>query len=290
MLSSMTAFSRIELDSAWGRITWEIRSVNHRYLDLNFRMPEEFRSLEHGLRDLARRELDRGKVECTMKLQAVKQTDQPPEIDLSTLNSLKRVEQQLLKEMPNATPLSIKDLLAWPDLFSEPQVDLAEQQKVVTKLFKEALSELKINRAREGADLYAVINARLQRMREEVTKVAEILPHVLEAQRQRLRARLEELQLEIEIDTGRIEQEIVLIAQKMDVDEELDRLGAHINEVQRIIDGSGVAGRRLDFMMQELNREANTLSSKSIAHDTTRSAVELKVLIEQVREQIQNIE
>ncbi|MBV1914049.1 MAG: YicC family protein [Pseudomonadales bacterium] len=288
MLSSMTAFARVESDSPWGRISWEIRSVNHRYLDLSFRMPEEFRSLEHELRDLARKQLDRGKVECTMRVQALDQSDQPPQINTATLEGLQKVEVQLLELMPNAASLSVKELLAWPGVFSEADVDPARQQKVITKLFKQALSSLKENRAREGADLYEVINSRLERMREEVVKVSKILPDVLEAQRQRLKDRLQEL--DIELDPGRIEQEVVLVAQKMDVDEELDRLRAHIGEVQRIIDGSGVAGRRLDFMMQELNREANTLSSKSIAHDTTRSAVELKVLIEQVREQIQNIE
>lgn len=288
MLSSMTAFARVETDTPWGCISWEIRSVNHRYLDLSFRMPEEFRALEHSLRDLARKQLDRGKVECSMRIQAVDKSSQTPQINSSTLEGLSEVEAQLLKMMPNAAPLSIKELLAWPGVFSEPEVDTVEQHKIATKLFKQALSSLKENRAREGADLYEVINMRLQKMREEVVKVSEILPGVLEGQRQRLKTRLDEL--DVELDPGRVEQEVVLVAQKMDVDEELDRLGAHIGEVQRIIDGSGVAGRRLDFMMQELNREANTLSSKSIAHDTTRPAVELKVLIEQVREQIQNIE
>ena len=288
MLSSMTAFARVETDTPWGCISWEIRSVNHRYLDLSFRMPEEFRALEHSLRDLARKQLDRGKVECSMRIQAVDKSSQTPQINSSTLEGLSEVEAQLLKMMPNAAPLSIKELLAWPGVFSEPEVDTVEQHKIATTLFKQALSSLKENRVREGADLYEVINMRLQKMREEVVKVSEILPGVLEGQRQRLKTRLDEL--DVELDPGRVEQEVVLVAQKMDVDEELDRLGAHIGEVQRIIDGSGVAGRRLDFMMQELNREANTLSSKSIAHDTTRSAVELKVLIEQVREQIQNIE
>jgi uncharacterized protein (TIGR00255 family) len=284
----MTAFARVETDTPWGGISWEIRSVNHRYLELNFRMPEEFRELEHSLRDLARKKLDRGKVECLMKIQPPEQSNQLQQIDISALEGLSEMEARLLKVMPNATPLSVKELLAWPGVLSGPEVDSAQQQKTATDLFKKAIVSLKENRAREGADLYEVINMRLQRMREEVVKVSEILPAVLEGQRQRLKARLDEL--DIELDPGRVEQEVVLVAQKMDVDEELDRLGAHIGEVQRIIDGSGVAGRRLDFMIQELNREANTLSSKSIAHDTTRSAVELKVLIEQVREQIQNIE
>lgn len=288
MLSSMTAFARVETDTPSGGISWEVRSVNHRYLELSFRMPEEFRGLEHSLRDLARKKLDRGKVECLMRVQPPEQSDHSQQIDIPTLEGLSEMEARLLKVMPNATPLSVKELLAWPGVLSGPEVDLAQQQKTATDLFKKAIVSLKENRAREGADLYEVINMRLQRMREEVVKVSEILPAVLEGQRQRLKARLDEL--DIELDPGRVEQEVVLVAQKMDVDEELDRLGAHIGEVQRIIDGSGVAGRRLDFMMQELNREANTLSSKSIAHDTTRSAVELKVLIEQVREQIQNIE
>lgn len=288
MLSSMTAFARVETDSPQGRITWEIRSVNHRYLELSFRMPEEFRSLEHSLRDLARKQLDRGKVECSMRMQGVDPSDQSPHIDAAALEGLNELQRQVLEVTPNATPLSVKELLAWPGVFSEPEIDLGQQQAMATTLFKQALATLRENRAREGADLYEVINTRLQRMREEVVKVSETLPNVLASQRQRLLARVAEL--DVELDPGRVEQEVVLVAQKMDVDEELDRLNAHIGEVQRIIDGSGVAGRRLDFMMQELNREANTLSSKSIAHDTTRSAVELKVLIEQVREQIQNIE
>ncbi|MBL4584472.1 MAG: YicC family protein [Pseudomonadales bacterium] len=284
----MTAFARIEADSPLGRISWEIRSVNHRYLDLSFRLPEEFRVLEHSLKEMAKKQLDRGKVDCVMRIQTPDKSDQPPQLNLATLQGMKDIETQLLKVMPNAKPLSIKDLWSWPGVFSELEADAADQQKMVTELFTQTLSSLKENRAREGADLYQVIDSRLQRMREEVVKVSKILPDVLEAQRARLKERLEDLG--IELDPGRIEQEIVLVAQKMDVEEELDRLNAHIGEVQRIIDGTGVVGRRLDFMMQELNREANTLSSKSIAHDTTRSAVELKVLIEQVREQIQNIE
>jgi len=205
MLSSMTAFARVETDSPWGRISWEIRSVNHRYLDLSFRIPEEFRSLEHGLRDLARKQLDRGKVECSMRLQAPDQSEQAPQLNTTTLDGLRAVEQQLLNVMPNAASLSIKELLAWPGVFSEVDVDSAEQQKVITKLFKQALSSLKENRAREGADLYEVINQRLERMREELVKVSKILPDVLAAQRKRLTDRLQEL--DTELDPGRIEQE-----------------------------------------------------------------------------------
>ncbi|QFT56965.1 YicC/YloC family endoribonuclease [Microbulbifer sp. THAF38] len=284
---SMTAFGRAEAAYATGNAIWELRSVNHRYLEPHFRLPEVARPLEAQLRDILRKNLSRGKVELTL-------TVKPNNVETSGLEINQPLAQALIQAAKQVTggveaqPLNPLQILQWPGVISEPEADTEQQSATILQAFREALEQLRANREREGAELAKFIEARLKSIEEQVTLVREQLPQILEAQREKLRSRLEELS--VELDKERLEQEIVLLAQKADVDEELDRLNAHTVETRRVLAGGGAIGRRLDFLMQEFNREANTLSSKSVVTDTTQAAVELKVLIEQMREQVQNIE
>ncbi|USD21478.1 YicC family protein [Microbulbifer variabilis] len=284
---SMTAFGRAEAAYATGNAIWELRSVNHRYLEPHFRLPEVARPLEAQLRDILRKSLSRGKVELTL-------TVKPNSVETSGLEINQPLAQALINAAKQVTggegaqPLNPLQILQWPGIISEPEADTEQQSATILQAFREALEQLRANREREGAELAKFIEARLKGIEEQVALVRELLPQILEAQREKLRNRLEELS--IELDKERLEQEIVLLAQKADVDEELDRLNAHTVETRRVLAGGGAIGRRLDFLMQEFNREANTLSSKSVVTDTTQAAVELKVLIEQMREQVQNIE
>ncbi|WHI51329.1 YicC family protein [Microbulbifer sp. MLAF003] len=284
---SMTAFGRAEGTYATGTTIWELRSVNHRYLEPHFRLPEVGRPLEAQLRDTLRKTLSRGKLELTL-------TIKPNGVESSGLEINQPLAQALIQAAKQVAageeiqPLNPLQLLQWPGVISEPEADTEQQSATILKAFHEALQQLRANREREGAELAKFIEARLKGIEEQVANVRELLPQILEAQREKLRSRLEELS--VDLDKERLEQEIVLLAQKADVDEELDRLSAHTAETRRVLAGGGAIGRRLDFLMQEFNREANTLSSKSIVTDTTQAAVELKVLIEQMREQVQNIE
>ena len=282
---SMTAFGRAEVNYATGTAVWEMRSVNHRYLEPHFRLPEAARVLEPKLRELLRKTLNRGKVEMTLNLKANSGEVAGIEINQALASELVKAAQQVA---PQSQPLNPLEVLKWPGVIAEPETDAEEQANAILDGFKQALKQVVDNREREGAELAGFIEARLAGINEQVTAVRALLPQILQNQREKLRTRLEEL-LE-EIDKDRIEQEIALLAQKADVDEELDRLDAHITETRRVLKNGGPIGRRLDFLMQEFNREANTLSSKSVVTDTTQAAVELKVLIEQMREQVQNIE
>ena len=288
MMLSMTAFARQQLEQDWGSLTWEIRSVNHRYLETSVRVPETFRRLEIVIRETVRKRLSRGKVECQLRYQSVENS--PTEINLNQnlvvklLNANKEIEEMT----GSSGSLSNMEILRWPGVVSDQQMDTASIDKQAIKLFSVALDDLISSREREGEELKGFVQKRLDAIREIVISVRTKMPEILTVQKQNLSDKIEDLKAEL--DPARVEQEIVLLTQKADVDEELDRLDSHLNEVQRVIETKGQKGRRLDFLMQELNREANTLSSKSIVVDTTRSAVELKVLIEQMREQIQNIE
>ena len=284
---SMTAFGRAEVNYATGNAVWEMRSVNHRYLEPHFRLPEAARSQESKLRELLRKTLNRGKVEMSLTLK-------PNSGEVTGLQVNQALVEELLKAANKVAPatdslsLNPLEILKWPGVIAEPETDADEQAQAILDGFKTALQQVLENREREGAELAGFIEARLVGIGEQVAQVRKLLPQILEGQREKLRTRLSEL-LE-EIDKDRIEQEIALLAQKADVDEELDRLEAHITETRRVLKNGGPIGRRLDFLMQEFNREANTLSSKSVVTDTTQAAVELKVLIEQMREQVQNIE
>lgn len=287
MTHSMTAFARQEHNGAYGTLTWEIRSVNHRYLEPHLRLPENLRSLEGQVRDILRKELSRGKVECSLKLLEAQQAGSTGINPGRTRQVIVMAEQiaAMLKQPANIDPLAV---LQFPDVISSPEVDSESLQADALQLFRTTLRQLKDSRAREGDELARLISERLDAIETETRTLSEAIPGMLEQQRQKILARCAELAVEIE--SQRLEQELVLLAQRSDVAEELDRLLTHVREVRHTLNNGGAIGRRLDFLMQELNREANTLGSKAIDVRTTQASVNLKVLIEQMREQIQNIE
>ncbi|WP_243633850.1 YicC/YloC family endoribonuclease [Motiliproteus coralliicola] len=284
----MTAFARRQSEQEWGTLIWEIRSVNHRYLEPHLRLPESFREIEGPLRERLRKRLQRGKVECTLRFQAAEAGEQQLNLNTEVAHQVRDAAQQLSDLLANPSPINPLELLRWPGVLKQNELDMKAIQKQALNQFDDAIKELIDNRLREGAELAQLINQRLDGIDNVVSQVREKLPEILEKQRQNILTRLEDAR--VELDPNRVEQEIVMLAQKADVDEELDRLDTHTGEVRRVLKQKEAIGRRLDFLMQELNREANTLSSKSIVAETTQCAVELKVLIEQMREQIQNIE
>ena len=288
MMLSMTAFSRQQLEQDWGSLTWEIRSVNHRYLETSLRLPEAFRDLENAVREIARKRLNRGKVECQLRYQAVESSQSELQLNNELVLKLMHANSEIQNLTGASSPLSSMELLRWPGVIMDRQIDYKALQSEALQLFEKALDDLVASREREGETLKGLLVQRLESIREIVSNVRKKMPDILKKQRQSLLDKLQDLQAELE--PTRLEQEIALLAQKADIDEELDRLDSHLNEVERVIDTSGQKGRRLDFLMQELNREANTLSSKAIVAETTMGAIELKVLIEQMREQIQNVE
>ncbi|RDE19100.1 YicC family protein [Motiliproteus coralliicola] len=288
MTRSMTAFARRQSEQEWGTLIWEIRSVNHRYLEPHLRLPESFREIEGPLRERLRKRLQRGKVECTLRFQAAEAGEQQLNLNTEVAHQVRDAAQQLSDLLANPSPINPLELLRWPGVLKQNELDMKAIQKQALNQFDDAIKELIDNRLREGAELAQLINQRLDGIDNVVSQVREKLPEILEKQRQNILTRLEDAR--VELDPNRVEQEIVMLAQKADVDEELDRLDTHTGEVRRVLKQKEAIGRRLDFLMQELNREANTLSSKSIVAETTQCAVELKVLIEQMREQIQNIE
>ena len=287
MTLSMTAFARTDTQTELGTYSWEIRSVNSRYLELHFRLPDVLRSIEGPLREQLRNSLTRGKVECSLKFTA-NQAQQSLSINEDLVAQINQAADQVHGVIGPGNALSALEILKWPGVISQGNLDLEAASQESLTAFGAALTQLIEMRKREGQALNVFIHQRLDGIAEQVKKVRDILPEILTTQRNNLKAKLAELV--DKVDPDRIEQEMVILLQKADVDEELDRLEAHLEEVTRILKQKGAIGRRLDFMMQELNREANTLSSKSISHLTTQISVELKVLVEQMREQIQNIE
>ena len=288
MINSMTAFARETDDSGPGNLVVEIRSVNHRYLDCFFKLPEALRGLEPAWRQRLQKTLARGKMECQVRYQGQDATSPEMEIDLDALRQLLRASDTVIEHMPGCAQPTSLDVLQWPGVIAPLPNGEDSLHERASALFQRALENLAESRAREGEKLAEFIGERLSLVRTEVERTRALMPQLLQQQRQRLEQRLEEIAAEVE--PGRLEQELVIQAQKADVDEELDRLQTHVEEVERVLAKGGPCGRRLDFLMQELNREANTLSSKSISGSTTQNAVELKVLIEQMREQIQNLE
>ncbi|MBC7005454.1 YicC family protein [Photobacterium sp. BZF1] len=287
MIHSMTAYARREVKADWGTAVWEIRSVNQRYLETYLRMPEQFRSLEPVLRERFRKRLARGKVECNLRF----------EVNPAANTELK-INEELAKQVINAAKW-VKEtagegsvgpfqVLNWPGVMEAPEQDLDAINKDLLEAFDRTVDDFIAARASEGENMKALIEQRLEAISVEATKVRSMMPEVLNWQRERIMTRLEEAK--VELDANRVEQELIMLAQKSDVAEELDRLDSHVKETQKIMKKGGACGRRLDFMMQEFNRESNTLASKSINTEITAAAVELKVLIEQMREQIQNIE
>ena len=288
MLRSMTAYARREKEDSWGSASWELRTVNHRYLDVFLRLPEEFRHIDPEVRRRVAGKLRRGKVECQLRFEAGSGGGGKLVLDMDLVKNLAHLSRQVDEQVFNPSPVSSLDVMRWPGVVQAPRAAKDSAEPAVMDLLEEALDELVATRDREGTQIEGMLNDRLDAMAPHVTTVRERMPQIVEETRARLRARLAELK--DELDNQRLEQELVYFANRMDVAEELDRLETHIAEVRRVVEKGGEAGRRLDFLMQELNREANTLASKSVAADTTQAAVELKVLIEQMREQVQNVE
>lgn len=288
MPNSMTGFSCEEHKAEWGELSCEIRSVNHRYLEPIIRLPEHLRVLEPKVRDQLRKLLCRGKVEVSVQLTLADSNQQGLQINQSLLKSVISAATQMKESYQAIGPIDPIRLLGWPGVVLQEGIETDVIQRAAHELVEKTLAGLTEHRNREGKVLRKHIEERLCQIDELVNHVKGVMPEVITKQKVKLQQRLDEL--EGELDQVRIEQEIVLIANKVDVNEELDRLVTHLDEVRHILRQQGPIGRRLDFMMQELNREANTLSSKSIASETSQVAVSIKVLIEQMREQIQNIE
>lgn len=286
MLASMTAFGRMEESGDWGNISWEIRTVNHRYLDMAIRLPEELRVLEPAVRETISSRLKRGKVDCILRIEAGAALS--PELPVN-----RELAEKLIKtaeSLPITSPGSINpfDVLRWPGVINKETLDTDQLSGRLLSLLSRTLDHLIETRTREGQKIKTMIQERCDKTAEHVHQIRTKIPEIMEGIRQRYLARARELNAEL--DKERLEQEMLLLAQKLDVAEEVDRLQAHIGEVKRVLEETQPVGRRLDFLMQEMNREANTLGSKSTHIDTTNASVELKVLIEQMREQIQNIE
>ncbi|HLF31659.1 MAG TPA: YicC/YloC family endoribonuclease [Xanthomonadales bacterium] len=289
MIYSMTGFAGVERQTALGRLAWEMRSVNHRYLEIGLRLPEELRALEPAVRDLLGQQLSRGKVDASLRYtRAQDMAESGLTLNTALAQRLLAMHLELQQLCGSSQEASPNELLRWPGMVSERPVDSEPLHKAALDLLAEALVELKASRGREGQKLGGLILERLDGVGSVVQQVRAWLPEIRLALKQRLLDRLADLPQDL--DPGRIEQEVALLVQKIDVDEELDRLDAHVDEARRILGLNEPAGRRLDFLMQEFNRESNTLSSKSVDKRTTQAAVELKVLIEQMREQVQNIE
>ncbi|MFS1436483.1 YicC/YloC family endoribonuclease [Shewanella sp. 10N.286.48.A6] len=287
MIQSMTAYARIEHKAEWGTASWEIRSVNQRYLETYLRLPEQMRSLEPVLRDRLRKRLNRGKVEVNLRYELSESGSSEMRLNQDLAKQLLNAAEWLKKESSHGE-LNLADILRWPGVMSGAEQDMGDINKDLLMAFDGAVAQFIEARGREGEAINTMLQTRLDQIVEQVAIVREHMPAVMQWQRDKLTNRLAEITGEL--DPARMEQEMVLLAQKMDVAEEMDRLDAHVTETRLILKKGGAQGRRLDFMMQEFNRESNTLASKSISAEVTAAAVELKVLIEQMREQIQNVE
>jgi uncharacterized protein (TIGR00255 family) len=288
MIHSMTAFARREGETPWGVLTWELRTVNHRYLEISPRLPEDFRVLESQVRDRINAVLQRGKVECQLRFQSLAQQSPDFALNKELISRLVVATAEVDRMLDQPAAVNALEILRWPGVIQAPQPDHEQMAVVALSILDEALAELAATRAREGAKLKDLILQRCEGVAAQAAIAAQRLPEVRVRLREKLLARLAEVKAELE--PMRVEQEMVLLGQRLDVEEELDRLAAHLAEVRRILGQAGPAGRRLDFLMQELHREANTLGSKSGDVETTRASMEMKVFIEQMREQVQNIE
>jgi len=288
MVASMTAYGRSETSGDWGRAIWEIRSVNHRYLEVNPRLPEDLRILESTVRERIAARLNRGKIDCTLRFDAEEAAATDLCVNQDLADKLIRACETIGARLPDSTPVTPLDILRWPGVIRRDPPDPEALSGPLMELLDNTLDQIDKARRREGEKLGAMIEERCDSAATMVAELRERLPEIMDSLRQRLMKRAEELHIELERE--RLDQELVLLAQRFDVAEELDRLETHINEIRRILKQDGPVGRRLDFLMQELNREANTLGSKTAHMDYSNTSVELKVLIEQMREQIQNIE
>ncbi len=287
MIQSMTAFARSDLQAEWGSLVWEVRAVNHRYLELFLRLPEDMRPIENKAREIGRSKLGRGKVECSLRF-SPSVSNNNILIDEALAQQVAHTAKTVAHLIDNPDRVNPMEVLSWPGVIQADAVDTAMIQRHALELFESTLKELVETRSREGERLKEMIQQRCDALRPLVEQAKHEMPKVIELSRERMRERLDEFMEQV--DENRLEQEIALQAQRLDIDEEMDRLSTHIDEVERILNKGGAVGRRLDFLMQELHREANTLGSKSAYIETTRISVEMKVLIEQMREQVQNIE
>lgn len=288
MTSSMTAFARNHIATNWGQLSWEIRSVNHRYLDISLRLPEPLRVTEEAVRERINSQLARGKIECFLRFQVDSNQPGTMAINGKLVDKLTEMANEIEKRIHESSSMGVTDILNWPGVITDKGIDYSLLAENAVDLLDTALQDLITNRQREGERLVAMVKERLAGITEQVEVVRSILPEIIAAFRQRLEDRLNELKVSLE--PGRLEQEVVIFANKSDIAEELDRLTSHITETQHALASDKPVGRRLDFLMQEMNREANTLGSKSSDIRVTNASIELKVLIEQIREQIQNIE
>jgi uncharacterized protein (TIGR00255 family) len=288
MIRSMTGFARRERQGPWGTLVCELRTVNHRYLEASLRLPDELKALDNEVRQVIAAALRRGKVDASLYLKSASGTQRSLELDNTLLDELLARVAQVRTKLPDSAAISPLELLRWPGVVREAEIDTKPVLIAALEVLREALAELNDTRHREGQRIRELLLARCTSMRTSVQAVKVRLPEVSQRLRERIVERIS--QLGVAPDVERLEQELVLYAHKMDVDEELDRLAGHLEEVSAVLDSSEPAGRRLDFLMQELNREANTLSSKSQDSETTRAAVDMKVAIEQMREQVQNVE
>ena len=288
MIYSMTGFASLERQLTNGVLVVELRSVNHRYLELHMKLDENLRSFEPVVRELISAKLGRGKVECRMSLVQRGAADKALSLDEEVLTNLSEVATQIQQRFPTSQALSVAEILHWPGVVQNHQGDNAQLAEDIKSALKQILEDMTASRAREGEKMKALILERLADAEKIVATVKPLLPLQVKAYQEKLTAKLNEALSGI--DEDRVRQELVLFAQKIDVDEELTRLTAHVSEVKRILDADQAAGKRLDFLMQELNREANTLGSKSVSTEVSQASMSLKVLIEQMREQIQNIE
>jgi uncharacterized protein (TIGR00255 family) len=288
MILSMTGYAVASRELPAGSLQLELRGVNHRYLDLSVRLPDELRSLEPALREKLSGRLGRGKVECRLSLNRTVGGARELALDEALVERLAALGAKVHHRLPEAAPLSVADVLRWPGVIAEPQASSEEIAAAVDALATLVIEDFSATRAREGAKLVAMIEERLVRMVDLVARVGPRLPAIQTAYQEKLAARLKEAALDA--DEERLRQELALFAAKVDVAEEISRLSAHIVETRRVLAAGGNAGKRLDFLMQELNREANTLGAKSVDTELSQISLELKVLIEQMREQVQNLE
>lgn len=287
MICSMTGFARAALQEEWGTMTWELRALNLRYFEMSFRLPESFRHLETNLRDIAAQQLKRGKFEATLRSQINLPAGTKYNLNQALIKQLASAAQEVDAVWPNLAKPTMVDVLNWPGVLEVVDTPSSLDEQILS-LFNQGLKDLFASRQREGESLARFLIERLNNCSLLANEVAQRIPIVLTQQRARLIKRVEELRLEL--PSERLEQECLIMVQKMDVSEEIERLKIHIAEAKRLIEKGGVVGRQLDFLLQELNREANTLSSKSSDTAITHHAVDMKVLIEQMREQVQNVE
>jgi uncharacterized protein (TIGR00255 family) len=292
MIYSMTGYATVSEELPLGTLSVEVRSVNHRYLDVQFRLPDELRSFEPGMRELVAARLTRGKVECRVSFQKTPSSDVSLQLNGPLLDQLVELERSVRARLPASPALTISDVVRWPGMIEAGALPLEQLREQAQALLERALEEFTAARAREGEKLKALLLERVTQMEGLVEKIKPRVPQLVATYQERLTARLKDALKEAAaaLDEDRLRQELVMYASKVDVEEELSRLIAHLAETRRILTRGGAAGKRLDFLMQELNREANTLGSKSVDIDVSQASVELKVLIEQMREQVQNIE